>query len=262
MLSILNDMPFLIFIGAIVFNWLSTFLGASLVYFTNKENQNLVSIALGSSAGIMIAASFFSLIMPAMELLEPYHHHYLLIIPLGFFCGVIFLTLCDHFLPHEHMLSHEREGVQAKLSQNQLLMLAMTLHNIPEGLAVGVAFACAKQDIIPALILSIGIGIQNFPEGTAISLPMHQYGKSKKVALMYGQFSGIIEIPSAIIGYLFATVIHNVLPFALSFAAGAMLFVCVEDMIPEASCKNTIDIGAISCMCGFLVMMILDIMLS
>lgn len=262
MLSILNDMPFLIFIGAIVFNWLSTFLGASLVYFTNKENQNLVSIALGSSAGIMIAASFFSLIMPAMELLEPYHHYFLLIIPLGFFCGVIFLTLCDHFLPHEHMLSHEREGVQAKLSQNQLLMLAMTLHNIPEGLAVGVAFACAKQDIIPALILSIGIGIQNFPEGTAISLPMHQYGKSKKVALMYGQFSGIIEIPSAIIGYLFATVIHNVLPFALSFAAGAMLFVCVEDMIPEASCKNTIDIGAISCMCGFLVMMILDIMLS
>lgn len=262
MLSILNDMPFLIFIGAIVFNWLSTFLGASLVYFTNKENQNLVSIALGSSAGIMIAASFFSLIMPAMELLEPYYHHYLLIIPLGFFCGVIFLTLCDHFLPHEHMLSHEREGVQAKLSQNQLLMLAMTLHNIPEGLAVGVAFACAKQDIIPALILSIGIGIQNFPEGTAISLPMHQYGKSKKVALMYGQFSGIIEIPSAIIGYLFATIIHNVLPFALSFAAGAMLFVCVEDMIPEASCKNTIDIGAISCMCGFLVMMILDIMLS
>ncbi len=262
MLSTLTNIPFLIFIGAIIFNWLSTLLGASLVYVTNKENKNIVSIALGSSAGIMIAASFFSLILPAMNLLENLSKWYLLIIPLGFFCGVLFLTLCDHFLPHEHMLSHEREGIQSKLSQNQLLMLAMTLHNIPEGLAVGVAFASAQHDIIPALILSIGIGIQNFPEGTAISLPMHQYGKSKFKALMYGQFSGIIEIPSAIVGYIFASTINNILPFALSFAAGAMLFVCVEDMIPEASCKNQIDIGAISCMCGFLIMMILDIMLS
>lgn len=262
MLLFLENHPYYIFIGAIIFNWLSTFLGASLVYLTHKENKHLVSIALGSSAGIMIAASFFSLILPAMDLLDNAPKWYLLIIPLGFFCGVLFLTLCDHFLPHEHMLSHEREGVQAKLSQNQLLMLAMTLHNIPEGLAVGVAFACATQNVVPALILSLGIGIQNFPEGTAISLPMHQYGKSKFVSLMYGQFSGIIEIPSAIIGYLFAHTINNILPFALSFAAGAMLFVCVEDMIPEASCKNQIDIGAISCMCGFLIMMILDIMLS
>lgn len=262
MLSVFQKMPFLIFIGAILFNWISTFLGASLVYITKKENQNLISIALGSSAGIMIAASFFSLLMPAIELLANTAQYYLLIIPLGFFCGVLFLTLVDHFLPHEHMMSHEREGIQAKLSQNQLLMLAMTLHNIPEGLAVGVAFASAKQDIIPALILSIGIGIQNFPEGTAISLPMHQYGKSRFVALMYGQFSGIIEIPSAIVGYLFASTIHNILPFALSFAAGAMLFVCVEDMIPEASCKNKIDVGAISCMFGFLIMMTLDILLS
>lgn len=262
MLSILFNTPFLIFIGAIIFNWLSTLLGASLVYITNQENKNLVSIALGSSAGIMIAASFFSLLLPAMDLLEGLSKWYLLIIPLGFLCGVLFLTLCDHFLPHEHMLSHEREGIQSKLSQNQLLMLAMTLHNIPEGLAVGVAFASASQNIIPALILSIGIGIQNFPEGTAISLPMHQYGKTKFQSLMYGQFSGIIEIPSAIIGYIFASAINNILPFALSFAAGAMLFVCVEDMIPEASCKNQIDIGAISCMCGFFIMMLLDIMLS
>lgn len=134
MLSILKEMPFLIFIGAIVFNWLSTFLGASLVYITKKENQNLVSIALGSSAGIMIAASFFSLIMPAMEQLENTSRWALLIVPLGFFCGVLFLTLCDHFLPHEHMMSHEREGVKSKLSQNQLLMLAMTLHNIQKDL--------------------------------------------------------------------------------------------------------------------------------
>ena len=175
MISFLSSIPLLVFIFAIVFNWLSTLAGASLVYFTNKENKHLVSIALGSSAGIMIAASFFSLILPAMNLLEGYSKYYLFIIPLGFLCGVLFLTLCDHFLPHEHMLSHQREGIKSKLTQNQLLMLAMTLHNIPEGLAVGVAFACASQDIIPALILSIGIGIQNFPEGTAIALPMHQY---------------------------------------------------------------------------------------
>ncbi len=262
MLSILTKMPFLIFLGAIVFNWLSTLLGASLVYVTKKENKNLVSIALGSSAGIMIAASFFSLLLPAMDLLEGLSKWYLLIIPFGFLCGVLFLSVIDKILPHEHMLSHEVEGVKAKLSQNQLLMLAMTLHNIPEGLAVGVAFACASENLIPALILSIGIGIQNFPEGTAISLPMHQYGKTKFQALMYGQFSGIIEIPAALIGYFFASMISNILPFALSFAAGAMLFVCVEDLIPEASCKNQIDIGAIACMAGFLIMMILDIMLS
>lgn len=262
MLSILREMPVLIFIGAIIFNWFSTFLGASLVYFTNKENKHLVSIALGSSAGIMIAASFFSLILPAMNLLENMNKWYLMIIPFGFICGVAFLALCDHFLPHKHMISGEIEGVQSRFSKNQLLMLAMTLHNIPEGLAVGVAFASAHQQFIPALVLSIGIGIQNFPEGTAIALPMHQYGKSKFISMMYGQFSGIIEIPSAILGYIFASLIQNILPFALSFAAGAMLFVCVEDMIPEACCQHQIDIGALSCMIGFAVMMILDMMLS
>ena len=262
MLSILQEMPVLIFIGAIIFNWFSTFLGASLVYFTNKENKHLVSIALGSSAGIMIAASFFSLILPAMNLLENMNKWYLMIIPFGFLCGVAFLALCDHFSPHKHMISGEIEGVQSRFSKNQLLMLAMTLHNIPEGLAVGVAFASAHQQFIPALVLSIGIGIQNFPEGTAIALPMHQYGKSKFISMMYGQFSGIIEIPSAILGYIFASLIQNILPFALSFAAGAMLFVCVEDMIPEACCQHQIDIGALSCMIGFAVMMILDMMLS
>lgn len=252
----------LLFTGAIVFNWLMTFAGALLVFFTKKSNKQLVSIALGSSAGIMIAASFFSLILPAMEQLENNSTFSLLIIPFGFLCGVVFLSLCDHFLPHEHMLSHEIEGVKTTLSKNQLLMLAMTLHNIPEGLAVGVAFASATENLIPALILSIGIGIQNFPEGTAISLPMFQSGKTKFKSLMYGQFSGIVEIPAAIIGFIFASMISQLLPFALSFAAGAMLFVCVEDLIPEASSDGHIDIGAISCMIGFLIMMILDIMLS
>ena len=239
-----------------------TMLGASLVFFTKKNSKKLVSIALGSSAGIMIASSFFSLILPAMDLLENSGRLSLLIVPFGFLCGVLFLTVCDHLLPHEHMLSHEVEGVQSKLSQNQLLMLAMTLHNIPEGLAVGVAFAGCTNNLLPALILSIGIGIQNFPEGTAISLPMFQAGKSKFVSLMYGQFSGIVEIPAAIIAFIFASTVSNILPFSLCFAAGAMLFVCVEELIPEASTDGQIDIGAISTMAGFLIMMILDIMLS
>jgi len=202
------------------------------------------------------------LILPAMDLLENSGRLSLLIVPFGFLCGVLFLTVCDHLLPHEHMLSHEVEGVQSKLSQNQLLMLAMTLHNIPGGLAVGVAFAGCTNNLLPALILSIGIGIQNFPEGTAISLPMFQAGKSKFVSLMYGQFSGIVEIPAAIIGFIFASTVSNILPFSLCFAAGAMLFVCVEELIPEASTDGQIDIGAISTMAGFLIMMILDIMLS
>ena len=255
-------MNYYLFLAAVGFNWLMTLGGASLVFLANKTNKNLVSIALGSSAGIMIAASFFSLILPAMNLLEDKNKLFLLIIPLGFLCGVLFLSLCDHFLPHQHMLSKEIEGVHTSLSKNHLLMLAMTLHNIPEGLAVGIAFASQSQNYIPAIILSIGIGIQNFPEGTAVALPLYQNGKSKWSSLMYGQFSGIIEIPAAIIGYIFASLISNILPFALSFAAGAMLFVCVEELIPEASTDGHIDIGAISCMTGFLIMMILDIMLS
>lgn len=246
---------------AVIFNWLMTMLGASLVYFTKHKNSFLVSIALGSSAGIMIAASFFSLILPAIEMLDNYNKFCLFIIPLGFFCGVLFLSLCDHFLPHQHLLSQEIEGMKTELSKNKLLMLAMTLHNIPEGLAVGVAFA-SHENLLPAIILSVGIGIQNFPEGTAVALPMHQSGKSKFQSLMYGQFSGIVEIPSAIIGYIFASMISSLLPFALSFAAGAMMFVCIEDLIPEASTDGKIDIGAYACMSGFLIMMILDIMLS
>ena len=141
-------------------------------------------------------------------------------------------------------------------------MLAMTLHNIPEGFAVGVAFASVTDSILPAIILSLGIGIQNIPEGIAISLPMHTKGHSKKKAFLFGQYSGLIEIPSAIIGYLCASLISHILPIALSFTAGAMLFVCVEELIPEATHENTIDIGALSCMIGFLIMMILDITLS
>ena len=250
------------FLLFIILNYLLTALGSSFVFFMKKTNKKVIASALGTSAGIMIAASFFSLILPAMNLLENYSKICLLFIPFGFFLGVMFLYICDKFLPHEHMLSKDKEGLISSLSQKNLLMLAMTLHNIPEGFAVGVAFASVTNNPLPAIILSIGIGIQNIPEGIAISLPMHTKGNSKKKAFLFGQYSGLIEIPSAIIGYLCASLISNILPIALSFAAGSMLFVCVEELIPEATHENTIDVGALSCMIGFIIMMILDITLS
>lgn len=253
--------PFIIVLIIATFNWSMTFFGASLVFFVRKESQKLICIALGSSAGIMVAASFFSLLLPAKQLLENGNN---LIIPFGFTCGVAVLMIVDKLLPHEHMMSHVQEGINpSSFSKNKLLMLAMTLHNIPEGLAVGVAFAgCSDGNYLPALILAIGIGIQNFPEGSAISLPMYQCGKSRFSAMMYGQFSAAVEIPSALIGYTFATLVEGVLPFALCFAAGAMLFVCIEELIPEANATEGIDLGTISFMIGFVIMMSLDILLS
>lgn len=252
--------PLLFVFLAATFNWFMTLCGASLVLFLKKESKKLVSIALGSSAGIMIAASFFSLLLPAKERLEGLPTLYLCIIPIGFLCGVIFLKVTDFLFPHEHALMH---GSSEKYRKNKMLMCAMTLHNVPEGFAVGVAFAgIIDGNYLPALILSIGIGIQNFPEGTAISLPMYQCGKSKFVSLLYGQFSGIVEIPSAMIGFLFASLIDGVLPFALSFAAGAMVFVCVQELIPEASAASKKDLGSFAFVIGFIVMMTLDILLS
>lgn len=258
MINLLEMNMFLLVFLMAVFNWLMTFFGSSLVYIVKNESQKLISIALGVAAGIMIAASFFSLLLPAVSMLEDNKLH-LLIIPASFFIGGLFLRLCDKYLPHEHLISHKLEGPKAALSKNKLLLLAMTLHNIPEGLAVGIAFAGATHNLLPAIILSVGIGIQNFPEGTAISLPMHQSGMSKFKSMMYGQFSAIVEVPSALIGFVFASFFNNILPFALSFAAGAMMFVCIEELIPEANATKEIDTGTISFMIGFIIMMTLDI---
>ena len=229
-----NSQLFLLALVLSIFNWLMTFLGSSLVYFVKSKSQKLVSIALGLAAGFLI--------------------------PLVFFSGGLFLRLCDKFLPHEHIISHQKEGPTNTLSKNKLLLLAMTLHNIPEGLAVGIAIASVKTNLVPALILSIGIGIQNFPEGTAISLPLHESGISRFKAMMYGQYSALVEIPSALLGFLFAQLFSSILPFALSFAAGAMMFVCIEELIPEANALKEVDVGTMSFMVGFMIMMMLDIM--
>ena len=247
-----NSQLFLLALVLSIFNWLVTFLGSSLVYFVKSKSQKLVSIALGLAAGIMIAATFFSLLLPAIQQVED-HLLLLFLIPLVFFSGGLFLRLCDKFLPHEHIISHQKEGPTNTLSKNKLLLLAMTLHNIPEGLAVGIAIASVKTNLVPALILSIGIGIQNFPEGTAISLPLHESGISRFKAMMYGQYS-------ALLGFLFAQLFSSILPFALSFAAGAMMFVCIEELIPEANALKEVDVGTMSFMVGFMIMMMLDIM--
>lgn len=256
--------PIILVLIAVTSNWLITLAGASLVYFVKSESKKIICIALGGSAGIMIAASFFSLLLPAIESIENKSFCSIFIIPIGFTCGVLLLRLMDKFLPHEHIQSHEKEGIHPeKYSKSKLMMFAMALHNIPEGLAVGVSFAGALNgNYLPAFVLALGVGIQNFPEGTSISLPMHQSGKSKFKAMLYGQFSGFVEIPSGIVGYLCATFIEGMLPFALAFAAGAMMFVCVEDLIPEANSASTIDIGTISYMCGFILMMTLDLLLK
>ena len=246
-----NLQLFLLALVLSIFNWLMTFLGSSLVYFVKSKSQKLVSIALGLAAGIMIAATFFSLLLPAIQQVED-HLLLLFLIPLVFFSGGLFLRLCDKFLPHEHIISHQKEGPTNTLSKNKLLLLAMTLHNIPEGLAVGIAIASVKTNLV--------IGIQNFPEGTAISLPLHESGISRFKAMMYGQYSALVEIPSALLGFLFAQLFSSILPFALSFAAGAMMFVCIEELIPEANALKEVDVGTMSFMVGFMIMMMLDVM--
>lgn len=244
-------------------NWLLTAIGSTLVYFIKNECKKLNEIALGSSSGIMIAATFFSLLLPAINLLENKSKIHLFFLPVFFLIGAAFVGILDRILPHEHLITHEKEGLKSHQSKAMLLMFAMTLHNIPEGLAVGVAFANSSHEArIAALILSIGIGIQNLPEGLAISLPMKNAGMSKFKSMMYGQFSALVEIPSALIGYLAATIFDQILPFALCFAAGAMLFVVVEELIPESKKNDSSILGTITCMLGFMIMMTLDILLS
>lgn len=234
------------------FNWFMTLLGASLVFLFKKRSQKLICITLGLASGIMIAAAFFSLLLPALNQVEG-NYYKMCFIPLCFFIGGLFLSFCDRFISNNH---------DSNIAKNKLLLLAMTLHNIPEGLVVGIAVSGNINNLLPAFILSIGIGIQNFPEGTAIALPLHEGGMSRFKAMMYGQGSALVEIPSALLGFLFAQMFNSLLPFALSFASGAMIFVCIDELIPEANNFKEISVGTMSFMIGFMIMMFLDIMLS
>lgn len=257
-----------------MFTWGVTALGASLVFFFKKINKKVLNSMLGFAAGVMIAASFWSLLNPAILLSEELGQVSWVIVSIGFLSGGLFLFVVDKILPHLHVgLSEDKaEGIKTSWQRSVLLVLAITLHNIPEGLAVGVAFGAAAYgipgaSITGAVALAIGIGLQNFPEGAAVSVPLRREGFSRTKAFLYGQASGIVEPIAGVIGAIAVGSMRNFLPYALSFAAGAMIFVVVEELIPEAqhdeeSMRGSADIATLSCMLGFTVMMILDVALG
>lgn len=254
---------------ATLFTWFLTAAGAALVFFFKEINRKVLDGMLGFAAGVMIAASFWSLLSPAIEMTENAGGIPWVPAVVGFLAGGLFLYLTDQFLPHLHLgfPRDEAEGVSTSWRRSVLLVLAITLHNIPEGLAVGVAFGAIAADLpsaslAGAMALAIGIGIQNFPEGAAVSIPLRREGFSRRKAFMYGQASGIVEPIAGVIGAAAVVLMTPILPYALSFAAGAMIYVVVEELIPESQLEKNTDIATIGTMLGFAVMMMLDVALG
>ena len=257
-----------------LFTYGVTALGASLVFPFKNVPKKVFNGMLGFSAGVMIAASFWSLLAPGIELAEELGQIPWLQAAIGFLSGGLFILLIDKYLPHEHIESKHHEGPPSSWRRSVLLVLAITLHNIPEGLAVGVAFGYAATiaggpadpavvaAIGGAIALAIGIGLQNFPEGAAVSVPLRREGMSRKKAFFIGQFSGMVEPIAGVIGALLAFHMRAILPFSLSFAAGAMIYVVVEELIPESQMLETTKIATIGAMVGFAVMMMLDVALG
>jgi len=254
---------------ATLFTWGVTALGAGLVFFFKEFNKKVLDAMLGFAAGVMTAASFWSLLAPSIELSENLGHLPWLPPLIGFLMGGAFLKWIDKILPHLHIgLEEEKaEGIHTTWKKSLLLVLAITLHNIPEGLAVGVAFGAVGAGIpsatfAGAVALALGIGIQNFPEGAAVSVPLRREGLSRWKSFLYGQASGVVEPIAGVLGALLVTIMRPVLPFALSFAAGAMIYVVVEEVIPEAQGSGNSDFATVGAMLGFAVMMTLDVALG
>lgn len=251
------------------FTFLMTTLGASLVFlFRKKVSGTMQRIFLGFAAGVMIAASMFSLLLPAMEEAEEMGIPGWIPSAGGFLLGIGFMLLLDVLMPHLHLGAKQPEGLHSSLRRTTLLVSAVTLHNIPEGMAVGLTFALAAQhsgdlsDLSGAAALALGIGIQNFPEGTAISLPLRQEGMSRVKSFFWGSMSGVVEPIFGILVVLLAGWIQPAMPWLLSFAAGAMLYVVVEELIPEAHLGEHSNTGTLAVMGGFLLMMVLDVALG
>ena len=259
-----------------LFTWGVTALGASLVFFFKTINKKMLNAMLGFAAGVMVAASFWSLLNPAIILSEELGHISWLTVSVGFLSGGFFIFLIDKLLPHLHLglKTDNAEGIKTSWQRSILLVLSITLHNIPEGLAVGVSFGAAAfgipgASVTSAVALAIGIGLQNFPEGAAVSIPLRREGFSRKKAFFYGQASGIVEPIAGVLGVIGVVSMRNFLPFALAFAAGAMIFVVVEELIPESqlnegetSKSKSADIATIGFMIGFTIMMVLDVALG
>ena len=248
--------------------FLGTVLGSFLVFFMKKElNLKIEKILLGFAAGVMIAASIWSLITPSINMSNNMGKWSFIPAAVGFLLGIFFLLILDTFIPHLHVNSDEPEGVKSKLKKTTMLVLAVTLHNIPEGMAVGVVLAGAYYGntlltVSGALALSIGIAIQNFPEGAIISMPLKSEGVPKHKSFLLGVMSGIVEPIAAIITILLIRYIEPILPYLLSFAAGAMIYVVVEELIPESQGGKHSNIATISLAFGFILMMILDVALG
>ena len=252
---------------ATLFTWALTALGAATVFFFKNLNRKLLDGMLGFAAGVMIAASFFSLLAPAIEMAGTAHENGGLppwaAAAIGFVLGGAFLRMADLFLPHHHVGAKEDEGLKTSWGRSILLVLAITLHNIPEGLAVGVGFGASALlpgvSLAGAVSLTLGIGLQNFPEGAAVSIPLRREGMSRLKSFWIGQASGLVEPVAGILGAALILSMQAILPYALSFAAGAMIFVVAEELIPEAYREGNDHIATSGIMLGFALMMALDV---
>ncbi len=256
-------------LAATGFTWFVTALGASVVFFFKSINRQVLDGMLGFAAGVMIAASFWSLLAPAIEMAEQAGGPPWVPATVGFLAGGAFLLLVDKILPHLHsgFPMEAAEGIKTSWQRSVLLVLAITLHNIPEGLAVGVAFGALAAHLPAATLsgavaLALGIGIQNFPEGAAVSVPLRREGMSRIRSFVYGQASGLVEPVAGVLGAAAVILMRPILPYALAFAAGAMIFVVVEELIPESQLQTNTDVATVGAMLGFAVMMMLDVALG
>lgn len=260
-----------------LFTWILTATGAALVFIFKSTNRKFLDAALGFTGGVMIAASFWSLLSPAINAVEIQNELGLSNLPsflppaIGFFLGAMFMFMLDKSIPHLHIFGEieEAEGPKSDLKKTSLLVLAIAIHNIPEGLAVGVAFGALASpefssvfSLGSAVALGIGIGIQNFPEGFAVSMPLRRTGFSKMKSWKWGQLSAIVEPIFAVIGAAFVILVYPILPYALAFAAGAMIFIVVEEVIPESQRGGNTDLATMGLILGFIVMMSLDVALG
>lgn len=252
---------------ATLFTWLVTAMGAAFVFFFRNMNKSLLDGMLGFTGGVMVAASIWSLLIPAINMSEGEGFVKVLPAVVGFLVGAAFLYGIDKVLPHIHVNFKQVEGVKTPWQRTTLMILAITLHNIPEGLAVGVLFGGVAAGIPEASIggavaLAVGIGLQNFPEGIAVAMPLRRMGMSRRKSFFYGQASALVEPAAGVLGALAVATFTPVLPYALAFAAGAMIFVVVEEVIPEAQQNQNSDVATLGFIGGFIVMMTLDVVLG
>lgn len=259
--------PILAALYATLFTWFLTAFGASFVFFFKNMNRVVLDGMLGFTGGVMIAASFWSLLAPAIAMTEGEGFVKVFPAAVGFGLGALFIFGVDKILPHLHINFKTAEGIKSPWQRTTLLVLAITMHNIPEGLAIGVLFGgvaagIPEATIAGAVTLAIGIGIQNFPEGIAVAVPLRRMGMSRWKSFMYGQSSALVEPIAAVLGAVAVTFFTPILPYALAFAAGAMIFVVVEEVIPETQQDKNTDIATLGLIGGFIVMMTLDVALG